>query len=155
MLRPGHVVWLCALALLMLGVVMVNSAGMSVGSSTPATLESVLLSRSTVYMAIAVAAMSVCSLLPVRRWLLGLAGAPGAADPFLGAPAQRSGWQRRGLWVTAALLIAFCSLAYVPGIGREVNGSHRWIGVVIPGLGDQTHAPSRRRASEKLDRRER
>lgn len=155
MLRPGHVVWLCALALLTLGVVMVNSAGMSIGGGNgtgvgsaggapTVSVESLLLSRSTVYMVIAVAAMSVAALFPVRRWLLALAGAgaPGGPTAYASSANAPSGWQRKGLWIIAGLLIAFCALAYLPGIGRPANGSHRWIGVVIPGLGDQRMQPS-------------
>lgn len=135
MLRPGQVIWLCALALLVLGVVMVNSAGMRVAGATPTTMQTILFSRSTVYMAMAVAAMTACSVLPVRRWLSTLAERH-TADSTL------SGWAMRPLWIGVAILLAVCALAYLPGLGRAVNGSHRWIGVNIPGLGEQRMQPS-------------
>ena len=69
MLRHGQVVVLCVLALLTLGVVMVNSAGMSVDPQQAVTFESILFSRSTVYMALAVLAMGVCAAFPLRRLL--------------------------------------------------------------------------------------
>jgi cell division protein FtsW len=134
MVRPGQVIWLCALALLTLGVVMVNSAGMNVASETPVTLQSLVLSRSTIYMALAVAAMSLCALLPVSNWLRSPA-------PALGVQAG-SGWSHKPLWIGALVLMALCALVYAPVIGREVNGAHRWIGVAIPGLGDQRMQPS-------------
>lgn len=135
MLRPGQVIWLCALALLVLGVVMVNSAGMRVAGSTPTTMQTILFSRSTVYMAMALAAMTACSVLPVRRWL----GALAERHTAEGSP---SGWAMRPLWIGVAVLLAICALAYLPGLGRAVNGSHRWIGVNIPGLGEQRMQPS-------------
>lgn len=151
MLRPGHVVFLCALALLTLGVVMVNSAGMSVDpvevvpvAATPETAEHghtlghavgrILLNRSTVYMGLAVLAMCAAAMLPVRR-LADL------GDPSRGGRADH----RVGLTVLVlGCLILLCILAtaYIPGLSREVNGSRRWISLPLPGLRATSLQPS-------------
>lgn len=83
MLRPGQVVVLCALALLTLGTVMVNSAVMSVepvevtpyGPSAPradggfsTVLRSIVFSRWTAYAGLAMVALAAVSMAPVRRW---------------------------------------------------------------------------------------
>lgn len=132
MLRLGHVLSLCALALLTLGVVMVNSASMGVrivqpgtAGAPPVTPESIVLSRSTVYMVLALAALVVGALTPVRRWADALVQRPPGDDP--------PGRGFRGLFIVAIGLVVFCALVYVPVIGREINKSHRWIGV--PGTG--------------------
>lgn len=112
MLRAGEIVVLAVLALLCIGVVMVSSAGMSVGDAEPVTFQSILLSRSTLYMVVAMAALFAASLLPVARL---------------------SEWALRGravLWLVPIMLIAL-AVVYVPGIGHEVKGASRWI--KIPG----------------------
>lgn len=112
MLRAGETVVLAVLALLCIGVVMVSSAGMSVGDAEPVTFQSILLSRSTLYMVVAMAALFAASLLPVARL---------------------SEWALRGravLWLVPIMLIAL-AVVYVPGIGHEVKGASRWI--KIPG----------------------
>lgn len=119
MLRPGQAVALCALALLSIGAVMVHSAGLSVGDGDPVTLRSVLLSRSTVYLGLAVASLAVASLMPVDRLF-------------------RGRWQ----WLMPPAAIALCLLVYVPGLGREVNGAHRWLSVTLPGAGRLSIQPS-------------
>lgn len=145
MLRPGQVVALCALALLAIGVVMVNSAIMQVepvdtvpvGHAIPPSastgvgemLASILLSRSSVYMALAVLAMAAASFLPVRR----LAG-------FAERLYARSGLVPLGIGV--GVLLVCIATAYIPGLGREVNGSNRWIGVPLPGMGTVSIQPS-------------
>lgn len=125
MLRAGHLLILCALALLTLGVVMVNSAGMAVdpvgnSGATRAqgvTLESILLGRSTVYMALAVAVMVIAAFLPVRRL-----AAAGMARPYLPA------FLTSAAFIAGSLaLVGVIALVYVPGIGKTVNGSSRWI----------------------------
>lgn len=67
MLRPGQAIAICVLALLTLGVVMVNSAGMTVDPRQPPTVEGILLSRPAVYAGLAVIAMACCALAPIRR----------------------------------------------------------------------------------------
>jgi len=136
MLRPGHGILLCALALLTFGVVMVQSAGMSVrpleGGADPqtaaavsgVTAESLLLSRTTLYLAIAVAVMALASRLPVRR--LAERGERAAFLP----PAGDLGW----LIIGSVLLVAAVATVYIPGIGRTVNGASRWVNLGVPGL---------------------
>ncbi|MFG0285116.1 MAG: FtsW/RodA/SpoVE family cell cycle protein [Phycisphaerales bacterium JB039] len=144
MLRCGHFVALCALCLLLLGVVMVTSAGLEVEpipKADPVTVleqsprfvvspappvrdvepldafRDVALSRPAAYMALATLAMTLTSLLPIRR-----IGA--ALDP----PADGRG----GLVVLAAgtgAMLVVLGLVYLPGVGRAWNGSARWIGV--------------------------
>lgn len=123
MLRPGDAIVLCVISLLCVGMVMVNSAGLSVGGAgEPITFWSVILSRSAFYAAVAVAAMVVVSRLPLRAILgRGLGGG--------------------GLVFVCAVLGGICLLVYVPGLGREINGAHRWVGLPLPG-GDVTLQPS-------------
>lgn len=138
MLRPGQTISLCVLTLLTIGVVMVSSAGMTVGAEG-VTFESILLSRSTAYMALALAAMAACSFIPVRRLVPLSAEDP--ATPF----ARRLRLSPFGpipVWIGTALLLGLLALVYVPGLGREVNGSHRWIEVTIPGIGPISGQPS-------------
>jgi cell division protein FtsW len=123
-IRPGQVVGLCAFALLCTGVLMVNSADMMVSRVQDAsdvvssmTLGSVLTSRAAMYMGLALLALFAGSLLvPVRS---------------LSAVARSGTFRGMGvlplLLIGAAAIIAFCGLAYMPGIGDPRNGSHRWI----------------------------
>jgi cell division protein FtsW len=129
MLRPGQVIALCVLALLTIGVVMVNSAGMKVGPVEgpeqhlpELTAATIIFSRSTCYMLLAIAAMGCGALVPVRR-LAGIAQT--SPEKALKAVA-----------VGCVGLILICGLVYVPGLSRHMNGSHRWIELPVPGLGD-------------------
>lgn len=148
MLRPGQAIALCVLALLTIGVVMVNSAGMQVGGNSPRTAESLLSSKTTIYAALAVLAMVVCALLPVRRLLPGTLATGSGVLPdgelarptaFLFSPT----WLRQvfgeyvrlwPLWAGATGLVVVLALVYLPGIERPRNGSHRWITLHIPGF---------------------
>lgn len=123
MLRAGDIIVFCVVSLLCIGMVMVNSAGLSVGGTgDPITFWSIVLSRSALYALAAVTAMVVVSRLPLRALLgRGLSGL--------------------GLLAICAALGAACLLVYVPGLGREINGAHRWIGFPLPG-GDVTVQPS-------------
>ncbi len=159
MLRPGQIVFLCALALLTLGVVMVNSASMGVdpvevnptsaGVVMPLdqTKHSVvhigrglLLSKSTVYMALAVAAMAWASLVPMRR-LFPMVNEP-AAHP---TPLADDVAARRGMLVLilgAFALVAVIAMVYLPGLKREINGAHRWIHIPLGGGRELSIQPS-------------
>ena len=73
MIRAGHLIALCVVSMLTIGVVMVNSAVMSVsrvGLSAPAapalTADAIIFSRQTLYMALAVVAMGMGG--PLRGW---------------------------------------------------------------------------------------
>jgi cell division protein FtsW len=142
MLRAGHVISLCVLALLGLGVVMVASAGMSVrpiplpgqASGSPGDpsgvwgmLISIVFSQSTVYLLLSVAAMAAASMTPVRRLA---AWAEREHNP-LGAMGQGARSAGLGdlvlLGAACGAFLLLLSLVYVPGVGKEVNGSARWI----------------------------
>jgi cell division protein FtsW len=137
MLKPGHVLAISCLALLTLGVVMVNSALMDIGR--PVTVESVLLSRSTIYMGLAMLALLVVSRLPILRFI---PGAVGASSLSREEDRPHSGWQVKGLWIGSGIMVVTLLLVYVPGIAREVNGAHRWLNLPLPGLGDLSVQPS-------------
>lgn len=136
MLRPGQAIGLSALALLVIGVVMVNSAGMSVDPANAVTIESILLSRSAIYMVLAVAAMLIIARLPVR-WMAARAERETDTAAAAAQPADdwfdswKSVWP---MWLAVLLLIAVLASVYLPGIGREVNHSHRWVNLHLPGL---------------------
>jgi cell division protein FtsW len=129
-MRAGHGIFLIALVLLVFGVVMVNSAGLTVppdpalvasGQITqtqfeamqaryrPISVENVLFGRTTILAALAVVAMFIGSRMPVER-LYGLRGLLSPVPWLIG------------------LMILLLLLVHVPGIGREANNSARWIG---------------------------
>lgn len=139
MIRAGHVIALCALALLTIGVVMVNSAGLGVTGvagplapagtpvqAAPMTLKAVLFTSATAHMFVAMVMMGVMAFFPIRR-LVGGAGSA-MSDQYDITKA----WT--GLAVGVILSILVLALVYMPGIGQSKNGSNRWIN--IPGLGD-------------------
>ncbi|MCC6677638.1 MAG: FtsW/RodA/SpoVE family cell cycle protein [Phycisphaerales bacterium] len=143
MLRPGQTIALCALALLTIGVIMVNSAGMRVtpvAGPTPQdailTPRDIIFSRPTAYMGMAVIAMAAAAFLPIRRLARSFDKAgpdgllrepPARPDPFAGLV---------GPGIIIAGLLILMALVYVPGVSRVKNGSHRWISLPIPGLSD-------------------
>lgn len=144
MLRPGQAIALCVLALLMIGVVMVNSAGMSVEARNAVTIESILLSRSTIYMGLAVLAMMGVGLLPIRSLVARFVERPepdadAAEGPESLPRVSVEGLARHFLdlwpmWAAVIVLIGAMGSVYLPGIGKEVNNSHRWINLHVPGL---------------------
>lgn len=140
MLRPGQIIALCVLTLLTIGVVMVNSAGMSVDpAARVVSLKTVLLSKSTVYMGMALLALGIGAFLPIRR----LAQALARPDPLAGTPGQGPASGLGLLVITVLLLLLVLATVYVPGLGKEINGSHRWLRVKIPGMSEsQSFQPS-------------
>lgn len=143
MLRPGQTIALCALALLTIGVVMVNSAGMRitpVAGPTPQdailTPADIVLSRPTAYMAMAVLAMVAAASLPIRRLARSFDHA-GPDGELREPPARPDPWAGLlGPGLIILVLILLLALVYVPGISRVKNGSHRWISLPVPGLSD-------------------
>lgn len=114
---------LCALSLLSIGVVMVQSAGLTVGREQTISIESIAWSRSVAYMALALLAMGLVSLAPIQRFLE-------SSSAFF-SPA----------WVIPVAL-GVCAMVYIPSLAREVNGAKRWIGFNLPGLGPISIQPS-------------
>jgi cell division protein FtsW len=126
----SHGVILCALTLLVIGVVMVNSAGLSVppdpalvqsgamteaqfdklqSSYRPISFDQVFFGRTTILAALSLLAMFIASRIDVE-WLYRLRGVLSPVPWILG------------------LSVLTLTLVHVPGIGREVNNSARWIG---------------------------
>lgn len=130
---------LSAVALLTLGVVMVNSAMMGVEKGI--SLESVVRSQSTLYMGLALLALLIGAAVPFLRVLPGGRGAPALANPRphdhpLGA------WTLWPMWLGIGLLLAVVAVVYVPGIGHEAKGSHRWLRLSLPGVRELSVQPS-------------
>lgn len=143
MLRLGHFIAIGVIALLTIGVVMVNSAGMAVApigsegwTEQGVTPESILLSRSTVYMLLALAALIGGSIFPIRS----LAEKFGRPDP--GASRSGRDWKpdAMALWAGSIVLIAVMAMVYLPGVGKSVNGAQRWI--AVPGMSGFSFQPS-------------
>jgi len=128
MLPARHAVSLCALSLLLMGVVMVQSAGMGLGrgNDAPLTLASIATSRPALYAAIALLCLGLAQSRPVRA----------IATRALSRP-----WTARSWWLLVAL-IGVCLLPYIPGVGRNFNGAQRWIMIPLPGFGDLSVQPS-------------
>ncbi len=107
MLRAGHGLMLLTAALLSVGVIMVNSAGFTVGEAEPVTLTDVLLGRTTILAALAMAMMLLASRLSVSR--LYRAASAGLVP-----------------WVILGMVLLLLAV-HLPVIGREVNGARRWM----------------------------
>jgi cell division protein FtsW len=150
MLRPGHCIALLALALLCLGVIMVSSAEISLSKHRAVTFESIVTSRSALYMGLAMFAMLMTSMLPVRALLVRLT----RLDPALRSPLHEPSTEVAGrvlslswlrftarellrlwpVWLAGAALLAIIALSYVPGIASPKFGAHRWISLGLPGF---------------------
>jgi cell division protein FtsW len=116
MMRAGHGLVLIALTLLAFGVVMVTSAGLSVGQDRAVILEDVLLGRTTQLAALAMLFMFVGSRLPVDRLLY-----------------RPTGMRSPVPWLVLAM-IGLLLVVHMPGIGREANGARRWINLGFVGF---------------------
>ena len=98
------------IALLMVGVLMVNSTGLVLGAQVPpVTHERVFLGEPAQHALIAVLALALGASIPVVRL--------GRARRILLTPA---------LWL-GVLGVVFLLLAWVPSVGRSLNASNRWI----------------------------
>ncbi len=127
MVRPGHILALCAIALLTIGVVMVNSALMKVAAVTSpnqpvpgVTIQSILQSPQTMHMGMALVAMVGAGFLPIRAFA-------DSAEERL----SRLGFVPLIFGVLAMLCMLI--LCYVPGLAKPTNNSHRWIKVPVFG----------------------
>ena len=107
MLRAAHVVQLTAVALLGLGVIMVQSAGARVDAPPGGPLAA-LMSREAIYAVLAIGVMLAASRIDVRQ----LFRQRGPLNP---------------LWAVVLLSLTAVGLTLVPGVGREVNGAVRWL----------------------------
>src|SRR5262245_29367607 len=108
MLRAGHGLILIVVTLLVIGVVMVNSAGLTVTAEKPLDLSTVLLGRTTGLAIASIVMLLVASRIPV----MSLYRLRGGASPIP--------WIVLGIF---ALLLA----VHLPGLGKQVNGARRWI----------------------------
>ncbi|MFP4145754.1 MAG: FtsW/RodA/SpoVE family cell cycle protein [Phycisphaeraceae bacterium] len=109
MLRPAHLIQLAAASLLAIGVVMVQSAAMTIGGGArSASLASLLSSRHLLLAGLAVVAMLVASRIDIRQGF-------------------RSRTLLNPLFLALLVSLALAGLTLVPGMGRSVNGSSRWL----------------------------
>lgn len=112
MLRASHLLMLCVIALLGVGVVMVQSAGMvvgaEVGQASQGGVSALLLGRPTMYAVLAIGAMLFASRINVRELF------------------RTHAWWNPLLLIVLASLVGV-GLTFVPGLGRNVNGASRWL----------------------------
>ena len=114
-MRPGQGLIFLVVALLVTGTVLVNSAGLTSAGGGTTTVESLLLGRNTWFAVSAVVALWLGTRVPVESIF------------------TRRGWSSPMPWLLAAIFLGLM-LVHVPGVGREVNGAKRWIGVGPVGL---------------------
>ena len=110
MIRAGQGVALLTIALLVVGVLMVNSTGLVVESTAPPIDHAtVFLGAPAIHAMLAVAALAAGAYFPVRRL----------------------GESRRGLASLAPMLfllgLVILLFAWVPSVGRSMNASSRWV----------------------------
>lgn len=106
-MRAGQGIIAISITLLMLGVVMVNSAGMQI-SEEPLSLLTMLSSRPAILAFLAIGAMFIGSRFPLQI----LEKRP-LRIPLL-------------YWLVPVSILLLL-LVYVPGVGKEVNYSRRWV----------------------------
>ena len=124
--RPAHLLIACAVALLGLGVVMVQSAGMDV-TRGPGLEVSAADPTWWGLMGQFVNKNLVCAGLAVGAMLAG------ARVDLMGIFRSRS-WISP-VWVAMVLALVLCGLTMVPGMGRSANGASRWLTLGPPGVG--------------------
>ena len=112
MLRAAHVLQLAVVALLAIGLIMVHSASLRVGSAVDSSSTLLwpgfLLSRHTVYAALAIVVLLVASRLDLRQ----LYESRGLANPVL---------------IVLIAALALVALTLIPGVGRVAGGASRWL----------------------------
>ncbi len=108
MLRPHHILQLSTVALLCIGVVMVHSAGMTVTDTGQTEMGLIGHSRHLIFAVIAICAMFMASRINMRQFM----NTRGIFNPIP--------W----LFLLACVMVV---LTLIPGIGRSVNGSARWL----------------------------
>ncbi len=108
-MRAGQGLILVTAALLSVGVVMVSSAGLEVGTGARHGTVEILAGRPALLAAAALLALWIGSLIPVRR--IGSARVGGLPMPACAAVA----------------IVVLLAAVHLPGLGREVNGARRWI----------------------------
>jgi cell division protein FtsW len=98
----------CALLLLAIGLVMVYSASIAMAEASGHTAHRAwyFLARHAMFVAVGLAAAGIAFQIPVRAWH------------------KLAPW----LFIAGAVLLV---LVLVPGIGKSVNGSRRWLSLVI------------------------
>ena len=109
-MRPGQGLLFIVFALLVTGTVLVNSAGLTNATGAGTTVQDMLLGRNSLFLLGAVVALLVGTRLPVE------------------AIFTRRGWASPIPWLLGAIFLGLL-LVHVPGIGKEVNGAKRWIGL--------------------------
>lgn len=100
------------LSLLCVGAILVASAGLRANADTATSIEGLLGARSTTFAVLACACLVIGAVIPWERFLR-----------------FSMGWGRRcgGEYALITMAAIAASLAYVPGLGRTVNGSQRWV----------------------------
>jgi cell division protein FtsW len=98
----------CAILLLAIGLVMVYSASIAMAEASAHTgyRSWYFLARHAIFVAIGVLAAFVAFQMPMR------------------------GWQRLAPWIFVVGIVLLM-LVFVPGVGKSVNGSRRWISLVL------------------------
>lgn len=117
-MRAGQGIIVISITLLVLGVVMVNSASMSVTEEYPITLSDLLMSRPSILAILAMISMFIGSRIS-PLW---------ATRKIFKQPIA--------LWFIPITVILLLTV-YMPGIGKEVNDARRWITI-----GSQSFQPS-------------